>query len=321
MALGFGAYFPSYFAWLQSACYSFHQMKHLTDNICFGFKKPIIWAKRKLTGLKSHGRPVLTAQDTMEVEVTHPQVGVVNTPTMIMTNLQRNTVLGMSTANSAIPPHHHGNTVTMAAALADTALHVTPQRILGPPVLPGHTLKTNLPALMGEAARLFKEGVAQTPALPRQVPGILAISPGNRTLVVTMAVEEEARDPKAIAQPPEGRTPLLQGLKHSSSSNTPRRAILGSSDQVVKAILGDIRVLNHLMVPSRPSSSIIRLRNSNSSSSSNQCSAARPLHTASQQQPLLEVDQHSTSPNLAKRHHRDASQEEGLQQDSQPPQL
>lgn len=247
MALGFGAYFPSYFAWLQSACYSFHQMKHLTDNVCFGFKKPIIWAKRKPTGSKSHGRPVLTAQDTMEVEVTHPQVGGVNTPTMIMTNLRRNTVLGMSTANSAIPPHHHGNTVTMAAALADTALHVTPQRILGPPVLPGHTLKTNLPALMGEAARLLKEGVAQTPALPRQVPGILAISPGNRTLVVTMAVEEEARDPKAIAQPPEGRTPLLQGLKHSSSSssNIPPRAILGSSDQVVKAILGDIRVLNH----------------------------------------------------------------------------
>lgn len=317
MALGFRACFPSYFAWLQSAWYSFHQIKHLTDNVCFGFKKPIIWVKRRLTGLKSHGRPALTAQDTMEVEVTHPQVGVVNTPTMIMTNLQRNMVLGMNTANSAIPPHPHGNIVTTAAALADTALHVTPQRILGPPVLPGHTLKTNLPALMGEAAHLHKEGVVQTPALPSQVPGILAISPGNRTLVVTMALEREARDPKEIAQPPEGRTLLLQGLKHSSSSNIPLRAILGSSDQVVKAILGDLRVLNHLMVPSRPSSSITQLPNS----SSNQCSAARPLHTASQQQPLLELDQHSTSPNLGKRHHRDASQEEGLQQDSQPPQM
>lgn len=308
MALGFGAYFPSYFAWLQSACYSFHHIKQLTDNICFGFKKPIIWAKRRLIGLRSRGRPVLIAQDIMEVEVTHPQVGVVNTPTTIMTNLQRNTVLGMSTTNNATPLHHHGTTVTTAAALADTALHVTPQRILGPPVLPGHTLKTNLSALMAEAPWLHKEGVVQTPVLPRQVPGILATSPGNQTLVVTMALEDGARDPKEIAQPPEGRTPLQQGLKLSSSSSIPLRAILGSSGQVFRAILGDIQVLNHLMVPSRPSS-ITRVHNSSSSSSSNHCSAARPLRTAILQQQLQELDQHSSSPNLAKRHHRDASQE------------
>lgn len=159
--------------------------------------------------MKSHEKPVLIAQDIMEVmEVTHLQVGVVSTPTMIMMKLQRNTILGMSTTNNATPLQHHGTTVTMAAALADTALHGTPQRILGPHVHPGLTLKTNLPALMAEAPRLHKEGVVQTPVQPRQVPGTQATSLENQTLVVTIALEDGAREFKEIDQLPEGRTPL-----------------------------------------------------------------------------------------------------------------
>lgn len=47
----------------------------------------------------------------------------------------------------------------MAAALADTALLATPQRIPDRPVPPGHTPKTHLSVLMAEAPRLHKEGV------------------------------------------------------------------------------------------------------------------------------------------------------------------
>lgn len=160
-------------AWIRSACFSSKNIIQLTDNICSGFKKHITWAKRKLTGLRSHGRPVLIAHDIMEVEVTHPQVGVVNTPTMIMMNLQRNTVPRMITVNNAIPPpHRHETTVTTVAALADTALLGTPQRILGPPDQPGHTPKTHRVALMAEALRLCKEGAVQTPVLPREAPEI-----------------------------------------------------------------------------------------------------------------------------------------------------
>lgn len=186
--------------------------------------------------MRSHGRPVLIAQDIMEVEVTHPQVGVVNTPTMIMTNLQRNTVPLMSTTNNGTPPpHHHGTTVTTAAALADTALLATPQRILGPPVLPGHTPKTHLAALMAETPHLHKEGAVQTPVPPRKAPGTQVTS--LETLVFTTAPEDGARDPKEIAQPPGGRSPLQQGLNHSSSL---LRAMLGSSGLVVRVNLGDI---------------------------------------------------------------------------------
>lgn len=296
--------FSQLFAWLQSACSSIHYLNQLTDNVFSGFKKPIIWAKRRLTGLRSHGRPVLIDQDIMVVEVTHPQVGAVNTPTMIMMNPQRNTVLGMSTTNSVTPPHHHETTVITAVALAGTALHATRQRTLGPPVLPGHTQKTNLPALTVEAPPLHKEGVVQTPVLPSQVPETQATSLENRTLVITMALEDGARDPREIEQPPGSRTPRHQDLNHSSSLH---RAILGSSGQVFRAILGDIQVLNHLMEPSSPRNSITIVYNS--SSSSNHCSAARPLRTVSLQQPLQELDQHSISPNLAKPHNRDVSQE------------
>lgn len=230
--------------------------------------------------MRSRGRPVLIAQGIMAVEVTHPQVGVANTPTMIMMNLQRNIVLRMSTTNNATPPHHHGTTVTTAAALADTALRATPRRTIGLPVPPGHTLETNLVALMAEVPRLHKEEVDQTHVLLRQVPGTQATSLENPTLLVTMALAGGARDPKEIAHPPEDRTPLDWALKHSNSSRH-LRAILGNSGQEVRAILGDIQALNHLMGPSSPSSSIIRVHNSSSSYSS----AARPLHTASPQQP------------------------------------
>lgn len=227
--------FPSYFAWLQSACYSSCHIKQLTDHFCFGFEKPIIWAKKRLIGLRSHGKPVLIAQDIMVV--THPQVGVVNTPTMIMTNLQRNTVPRMNTTNNATPPpqHHETTVTTVAAALADTALLVTPQRIPEPPAPPGHIPKTQMPAPMAETPHLHKDEAVRIPAPPRQVPGTQANSPETQPLVITMALGDGARDPKENAQPPEGRTPLQPGLNHSSSS--PLRAMLGSSGQVVRASL------------------------------------------------------------------------------------
>ncbi|KAF0034885.1 hypothetical protein F2P81_012643 [Scophthalmus maximus] len=171
----------------------------------------------------------------MEVEVTHPQVGVVNTPTMIMMNLQRNTVPRMITVNNAIPPpHRHETTVTTVAALADTALLGTPQRILGPPDQPGHTPKTHRVALMAEALRLCKEGAVQTPVLPREAPEIQETSLVKQLRVITTVLEEGARDLKEIGQPPRDRNPLPEGLNHSNSSNSsnsPLRAMLVRNGQ------------------------------------------------------------------------------------------
>lgn len=122
-----------------------------------------------------------------------------------------------------------------------------------------------------------------------------------------MVLEDGARDPKEIAQPPEGRTPLQQGaLNHSSSL---LRVIVGSSVQVARVILEDIQVLSHLMEPSKPN--ITRMY----SSSSNQCSTAKPHRTASLQQPLQHLAQHSSSQNLDKNHYTNQ------EYDSQPLQL
>lgn len=183
--------------------------------------------------MKSHEMPVLIAQDIMEVEATHPQVGVVNTRTMIMTNLQKNTVPRMSTTNATPPQHHHGTTVTMAAALADTALLATPQKIPGLPVLPGHTPKIHLVALMAGAPHLHKEGVLQTPVPPKEAPGTQEISLVTQPLVITTAeLGEGVREHKEIAQAQGGRIPLKQVLNHSSnssSSSRPLRVKLGSN--------------------------------------------------------------------------------------------
>lgn len=222
----------------------------------------------------------------MEVEVIRPQVGGVNTPTMITTNLRRNIVPVMSTASNAThPPRHHGNTVTMAAALADTALHVTPQRTPGPLVLPGHILKTKLLGVTAEAPRHCKEEAVPTHGLPRQVQETQVISHGNPTLVVTMVLEDGARDPREIEQL-EGRIPLQLGLNNSSSN---LRVIAGSSVQVVRGILGDIQVQSHLMHPSRPNSSINRTHI--------RSNAAKHHHTASLHRPPPPpwLDQHSSS--------------------------
>ncbi|TWW62065.1 Protein bassoon [Takifugu flavidus] len=273
---------------------------------------PIIWAKKRLTGLRSHERPVLIVQNIMEVEVIHPQVGGVNTLTMITTNLRRNIVLVMSTASNAThPPRHHGNTVTMGAALADTALHVTPQRTPGPLGLPGHILKTKLLGVTAEAPRHCKEEAVPNHVLPRQVQETQVISLENQTLVVTMVLEDGARDPREIEQL-EGRIPLQLGLNNSSSH---LRVIAGSSVQVVRGILGDIQVQSHLMHLSRPNSSINRTHI--------RSNAAKHHHTASLHRPPPpppRLDQHSSSssssssPNLARNH-------QVSQRDSQPLQM
>ena len=127
----------------------------------------------------------------------------------------------------------------------------------------------------------------------------------TQSLVITTALGEGARDHK-IGQPPGDK--IL--LNHTNSN--PLRTILGSSGQVVRDSLADIQALNHLMVLNRPSSSISRVHNSNcnssSSSSSRHCSMANPLRAAKLQQPPQGLDQHSSSsPNLDKHHHRDAS--------------
>lgn len=177
----------------------------------FWFQKPIIWGKKRLIGLRSHERPDLIVQNIMEVEVIHPQVGGVNTLTMIMMNLQRNIVLGMSTASNAThPPRHNGNTVTMAAALADTAHHVIPQKTPGRPVLLGHILKTKQLEVMAEAPLHYKEEAVQTHALLRQVQETQVISLENQIPVVTMVLAEGARDPREIEQQG-GRIPLQMG--------------------------------------------------------------------------------------------------------------
>ncbi|TNN84318.1 Protein bassoon [Liparis tanakae] len=155
-----------------------------------------------------------------------------------MTNLQRNTVPRMSTTNNASPPQQHrGISVITAEALADTALLATPQRIPGRPVLPEHTLKTQLFALMAEAPRRHKEGMVQTPVPPREAPETQATSLVTQPLLIIMARVDEARDPKEIAQHPGGRSPLQQGPNRSSSSSSsssssPLRAMLGSSTKM-----------------------------------------------------------------------------------------
>lgn len=274
------------------------------------FEKPIIWVKRRLTGLRNHGRPVLIAQDIMEVGVTRPQADVVNILTMITTSLQRNTVHRMSTTNATHPPHH-GTTVTTAAPLADTALPATPQKTPGPLGLPGHTPKTHLAVLMAGAPHLYKEGAVQTHVLPREALGTQETS--LVTPVITMALQEGVRGDKEIAQHPGDRIPLQQGLNHSNSR--PLRAILDSSGQVGRTSRGGIQALSHLMVPNMLSSSTIsRMHSSssnnsnNSSSSSNRCSKAR-YKAVSLYQQVQGLDQHSSSQKLAKLQHRDDSLE------------
>lgn len=88
----------------------------------------------------------------------------------------------------------------MVAALADTALPATPQRIPGPLDLPGHTPKTHLVVLMAEVPHLHQEGVVQTHALCRVAPEIQETSLVTQPLVITMAPVEGSRDPKEIAQ-------------------------------------------------------------------------------------------------------------------------
>lgn len=187
--------------------------------------------------MRNHERPVLIVQDITEVGVTHPRVDVVNIPTMIMMSLQRNTVRRMSTTN-ATPPPHHGTTVTTPAALADTALPATPQKTPGPLELPGHTPRTRLAVLMAGPPHLHKEGVVQTPALPRKALGTRETSLVTHHMVITMALAVGVRGDKETAQPPGDRIPQQQGLNHSNSS--PLRAILGSSGQVDRTSLGDI---------------------------------------------------------------------------------
>lgn len=159
--------------------------------------------------MRSLEKRVLIAQDITVVEATHPQVGGVNTPTMIMMNHQRNTVPRMSTANSATPPHHHGTIDIMAAALVDTALPATPQRILGPHVLPGHISKTHLLVPMAKALPLHRGEVAQIPVLPKEAPGTQETSPVTLRQAITTALGAGVRDSKT-GQAPGGKTPLLQ---------------------------------------------------------------------------------------------------------------
>lgn len=225
--------------------------------------------------MRSHGRPVLIAQGIMAVEVIRLQVGVVSTPTMITMNLRRSIILRMSTTNSGTRLHRE-TTVTMAAALVDTALHGTHQRTIEPPVPPGHTLEIHLLVLMAEILRLRRGEADLTCVLLRQVLGTQAISLESLTLLVTMAPGGVARDHKGIVHPPEDRTHLERGLKHSNSSSRHHRAIVGNSGQEVRAILGDIQAPNNLMATSRLSSSITRVHNSSSHSN-----VARPLRTAS----------------------------------------
>lgn len=252
----------------------------MTHNVCFGFEKPTIWAKRRLTGLRSHERLALIVQDIMEVEVIHQQVDVVNTPIMIMMNLQRNTVPRMSTTNDTPPQQHHGNTGTMAAVLVDIALLATHLRILGP-VFPGHTPRNHLLALMPGVPHLHREGVVQIPALSREVPGTQEISLVTQPLVITIVVlGEGVREHKEIVQAQGGRMSQNQALSHSSNisnNNHPLRVIVGSSVQVVRVSLGKFQMLNHLMAPNRPSSRVHNI------SSSNHCNTARTLKAASPQ--------------------------------------
>lgn len=249
--------------------------------------------------MRSRGRPVLIAQGIMAVEVIHLQVGVVSTPTMITMNLQRSIILRMSTTNNGTH-HHRETTVTMAVALADTALHAT-QRTIDPPVPPGHTPKIHLVALMAELHRLHREEADLTCVLLRQVLGTQAISLESLTPLVTTAPRGGARDHKGIAHPPEDRTHLEGGLKHSNSSSQHLRAIVGNSGQEVRAILGDIQALSHLMAANRHSSSITRVHNSSCHNN-----VARPLRTAS---PLQLQQERSSSPKPVKLHHRYGSQE------------
>lgn len=256
MALGCGACCLSYVAWLPSANLCSQNVKVLSDNVFLVSKqKPITWAKKRLTGLKSHEKPVLTAHDTMEVEVTLPQVDGVSTPIMTMTNLRRSQVTLTITVNTVtLPPHHHENTVTTAAVLEDTVHLVTPRRIQGPQEPPGPTPRTRPVALMGEALQQHKEGVLRTLDLPKIVLETQEISLVRPPLDITTALGNGARDPKEIGQLLRGMTLLQQDINHSnnnsnhnssSSSSRALRVMLVSKGQGVRANLVDIQALNH----------------------------------------------------------------------------
>lgn len=163
------------------------------------FKKLIIWAKRRLIGLRNHGRPALIVQDIMEVEVTLPRGDVVNIPTMIMMSLQRNTLNRMSTISVTLP-RRRGTTATTAAALVDIVPLVTLQRTPSLPALPGRTPKNHLVALKAGTPHPHREGVVQTLVLPMIAPATQETSLVSLSLVTTMALGDGARDLKVTEQ-------------------------------------------------------------------------------------------------------------------------
>ncbi|KAK1901807.1 Protein bassoon, partial [Dissostichus eleginoides] len=129
---------------------------------------------------------------------------------------ERNTVPRMSTTNNASPlPQHHGITANTAAVPADTVLLATPQRIPGRPVLPGPTPKTHPSAPMAEALRLHKEGVVQTPVLPREAHETQATFHVTQPPVITMALGEggHAGQQRPGGQGQSGRHPGSEPLE------------------------------------------------------------------------------------------------------------
>lgn len=260
--------------------------------------------------MKNHERPALIAQDIMGAEVTPPQGGVVNIPTMTMMSLQKNIVNRMSTTSATLLLHH-GIIATTAAALVDTVRPATPQRTLNLQGLPGPTPKIHLVALMAGSPHPPKGGVVQSLALPMEAHATQASSLVSLFLVITMALGDEAKELKVIGQ--------LAGDQILPSHRTCShlRDKLGSSDQRVRGKQEGIQVLNNLMETSRCSSSSSRVYNNNNSNSHHSTIKAHRV-TSKLQAQELDQDSNNSKQDLHKLHHRDANQESGLQQGSQP---
>lgn len=161
-------------SFFQPACCCLQKTWRLTV-ICSRFPKPTIWARRKLTGLRSHV-PVL---GTMATHLGGAGM-VSNTPTMTMMSLQRKTCgTRMSTAMEV--DTHLPVTTDIMAVLAATHLHHVIQMSRGPPGHQRGIQKIQLYAMTLQDDLRPQEGVEN-----HDLEGTtLQTTPGTRLVTIT----------------------------------------------------------------------------------------------------------------------------------------
>lgn len=188
-----------------------------------------------------------------------------------------------------------------AAALAGMVLPATPQKIPDPPALLGYMPKIHHLAPIVEPLPLLSEGGLLKFAQPRAAIGTRKTSPGTLLLVITMALEVEARGPQETVLIPGDQihlqVPSSSNLSSSNNSHSLKEQQGSSSVQEVQPKLGDSLALRHQMEPHMVNSSV-------HSHSSKHCSRANFLSPLVVDHSLLQclhlLGQRSSSSSLAR---------------------